>query len=131
MPFIPAAVVLCVATYRPERDINDILMMSDFAWIMFFFVAAPAMFQYFALGYTILTDRNSPPIFPRWMGYFTFWSAILGVPGAVIVFFYGGPFAWNGLFGFWIPSALFGAWTFVMAWLLFRAIKLQEGEASS
>ena len=122
VPFIPAAVAMCVITYRPDRDLATILMLSDCTWILLFMVAAPAMVQFFILGYAILTDTNSTPIFPRWMGYFTFWCAVLGIPGNVIVFFYGGPFSWAGLFGYWIPASLFGMWTFAMAWLLFKAI---------
>ena len=130
MPFLPAAVTMCVASFRPERDLAGILLMSDYTWIMFFMVAPPAMLQFFALGYAILTDTNSTPIFPRWLGYFTFWSAILGVPGNVIVFFYSGPFAWSGLFGYWIPASIFGLWTIIMAWQMFKAIDSEPDKAS-
>lgn len=123
VPFIPAAVSLCVATFRPERDIADILLFSDFTWILFLMVAPPAMFQFFTIGYAILSDRGSRPVFPRWLGFFTFWCAILSTPSVIIVFFKSGPFAWSGLFGFWIPATVFGVWTIAMAVMLLKAIK--------
>ena len=36
-----------------------------------------------------------------------------------------GPFAWNGLFVFWCPFTIFGAWCFSMSYTLLRAIKHQ------
>lgn len=131
VPFIPAAGAMCVIAYRPDRDLNSIMLMSDYIWILLFMIAAPAMVQFFIIGYTILTDKSSTPIFPRWMGYFTFWCAVLGIPGNIIVFFYGGPFSWAGLFGYWIPASLFGMWTFAMAWLLFKAIDNEPTVAGS
>jgi uncharacterized protein (DUF983 family) len=48
------------------------------------------------------------------------------VPGVMCLLFKTGPFAWNGLFVFWIPLAVFGSWFVVMSLLLLRAIKNQR-----
>jgi hypothetical protein len=37
-----------------------------------------------------------------------------------------GPFAWNGLFVFWVIFIVFGAWAAIQATLLFRAMAGQE-----
>src|ERR1700722_11505698 len=99
VPFIGSAVAYSVATFRADRDPSEIFLLSDYAWVMLFMVAPPAMFQFFAIGYGILSDKTEPPILPRWLGYLTWWAAVVGVPGVVIVFFKTGPFAWSGLFG--------------------------------
>jgi hypothetical protein len=125
VPFICSAVAYCVATFRADREPSEILLLSDFAWVMLFMVAPPAMFQFFVIGYGILSDKTTPPILPRWLGYFTWWAAIVGVPGVVIVFFKGGPFAWSGLFGFYIPAAAFGIWTIITALAIRKAILSQ------
>ena len=41
---------------------------------------------------------------------------------SVIPFFKIGPFAWNGLVGFWIPATVFGLWMLVMWWVTLKAI---------
>jgi hypothetical protein len=69
-------------------------------------------------------------VFPRWLGYFNLWAATLFTPAALLNFFKTGPFAWSGVFCFWLPLTIFGIWFFVMAWALRGAILRQahEGE---
>jgi hypothetical protein len=125
VPFILSPVLWCAASFRPDRAATEILMLSDLGWIFILMIAPPAMIQFFAIAIGILADRSAEPVFPRWLAYFTFWSAILGIPGAVIVLFHTGPFAWNGIFGFYIPATVFGVWTITMTVMLLKAINRQ------
>jgi hypothetical protein len=50
---------------------------------------------------------------------------VLIIPDQLIFFFYTGPFAWNGIFGFWIPLTAFGGW-FVLTFVLLRKAILRE-----
>ena len=84
--------------------------------------------QNIAIGAAIVGDKSANPIFPRWVGFFNFWVAILFIPGALIPFFKSGPFAWNGLFSFWIPATVFGVWFIVMLTMLLKAIDRQAIE---
>jgi hypothetical protein len=126
VPFILFPVLFCVAVFRPERSPQEVMLLSDLAWVFMLMVVPPVIVQFFAIGIAILADRRESPVFPRWVAFFTFWCAVLGVPGVIIVLFKTGPFAWNGLFGFYIPAGLFGVWTFVMAAQLLKAIGRQE-----
>ena len=47
------------------------------------------------------------------------------VPGALLPFFHGGPFSWNGAIGFWMVATIFFAWIFLMWAMTVRAIKAQ------
>jgi hypothetical protein len=49
-----------------------------------------------------------------------------GEVGVLAQLFNSGPFAWNGLFTFWIPLTVFVAWFFVIAYTMLRAISAQE-----
>ena len=75
--------------------------------------------------------RASQPVFPRWVGFVNFWLAICYAVGALIPFFKRGPFAWNGLFGFWLAAVSFFGWIFVMWWATVRAIRLQTADDSA
>ena len=65
------------------------------------------------------------------MGYFSLWCAILLAPGILVIVFHTGPFAWNGIFAFWLPLTVLGTWFFVMTVPLLQAIKQQEREQES
>ena len=65
---------------------------------------------------------------PRWLAYFNLWVAFLFVPGGLILFFKTGPFAWNGVFTFWLPLSIFSLWFIVMFVALRKSIANQAAE---
>jgi hypothetical protein len=121
MEFIFPVMVVQTAAYRPERSPEIVQMLDDLCWIPFFGVTSTAALEAALLGIVILQDRRSTPRFPRWSGYYCVWSATLFTPGAVLVFFQTGPFAWDGLFVFWMPVVVFSSWIFVVTWLMIRS----------
>jgi len=118
-----------VATFRPERDPELTYLIHDAAWIIFVLPSPMAFIQSLALGIAILSDQNSKPVFPRWAGFLNLWIAIMFLPAPIAAFFKSGPFAWNGLFPFWIPLVGFSMWFMVMFVLLLKAIKQEAKEA--
>ena len=111
-----------VAAFRPTRDPNLIALLNDVAWLSFIGAFAPAAAQSIAIGLAVIGDGRERPVFPRWVAYFNFWAALLFIPGGIVFFAHRGPFAWNGIFPFWIPAAVFGAWFLVMFAVLRSAI---------
>lgn len=115
------------ALYRlDEQDPRTIQMLNDVAWMVFLFVIASACMMAASLGVAILLDRGARPVFPRWTGYYNIWVAIVWIPAAVIPFFKTGPFAWNGIFAWWIPLTVFFTWFVVTTWMLLRAVAAEE-----
>lgn len=112
-----------VAAFRPERAPELILLMSDFGWIMLIMTFPPFFVQLAAIGLAIVSDTHEHPVFPRWVGYFNIWVAILFIPGGLLTFFKTGPFAWNGLLAFWLPLTVFFLWYIVMFFALVKAIR--------
>jgi hypothetical protein len=78
-------------------------------------------------GLTILSHPEVTNVYPRWVGFFNIWIAVGMATSSVIPFFITGPFAWNGVVGFWIPATVFGLWMFVMWWTTLGAIKTDDG----
>lgn len=120
--------VFTATAFRPERSAELTQLFNDLGWMMFVMPFGPAVIQSLAIGLAILSDKRPQPVFPRWLGFFNFWVAVLFLPSGLLTFYKLGPFAWNGLIAFWIPTIVFGAWFMVMFPMLLKAIKSQALE---
>jgi hypothetical protein len=125
--FIVPTMMWTIAAFRPERDPQLILLLNDMGWLLFLMPFSSFLVQSVAIGLAILGDRSARPAFPRWAGFFNLWVGVLLVPGGIVTFFKRGPFAWDGLFGFWIPLLIFFAWYGVL-FIYLRAQILREGD---
>lgn len=119
------AMTFTVTAFRPERSPELILLLNDLAWIYLMMAIAAASVQNFAIGFTILSDKNPNPVFPRWVAYANFWVGIGYLPGNLLTFFKVGPFAWDGLFSFYFVALIFAIWFCVMIPAVFKAIRQQ------
>ena len=119
-----------VATFRTSLSPNTIQMLNDFAWLVFVMLFPEYVMQMLSIGVCALRDKSPNPVWPRWAGYFNCWIAFSGIGGGLAVFFKHGPFAWNGLIGFWLPIAFFGIWLGITTWLLHTGI-LRQARAES
>lgn len=126
--FIAVAVCWSVAAYRPERNAELVQLLNDLGWFWFLLTATVPALQNTALALAIFGDRAERPVMPRWVAYANVWIAVLFLPGVLLTFFKSGPFAWNGLFSFWIPFVAFASWFVVVAVQLLKAIDRQVAE---
>lgn len=123
--FIVPCLLWSVAAFRPERDAELIQLMNDAGWLILLMTFTTFMVQNFAIGLAILGDKSAQPVFPRWAAYLNFWVAVLFLPGGLLTFFKTGPFAWNGLFAFWVPFVVFLTWYLLMFMMLRKGIIAQ------
>jgi len=119
--------IMIAASFRPERDAETTQAFNDLAWILFVMNFAPVFVQQLAIGIAAFTD-SAGKVFPRWVGYFNVWCAVLLLPAVLIPFFKTGPFAWHGIFEFWLAAVVFFGWVVVMTVVTLRAIGLQADE---
>lgn len=126
--FIYLAFFWQVATFRVDRPAADIQLANDMAWVPFIGLTATAAMQSAVYGVSILLDKRPNPVFPRWLGYFNLWAALLFCPGTFNVFFKTGPLAWDGLISYYLPLGVFFAWMFLNSWALLKAIDHQVQE---
>jgi len=126
--FIFPIMTMQVAAFRPDRDPSLILLLNDLAWIPFVGVWTCAALQNIAIAVAVFHDKQEK-VFPRWVGYFNIWMAVLFCPGSLLYFFNDGPLAWNGALSWWLVVVAFCMWFVVMFFAMRRAIQSHEKEA--
>jgi hypothetical protein len=127
LEFIFSLVIWQSMTYR-TRDPQVMLAMNDTAWLLFVCITSTPALQAIVIGLAIFGDKRETPIFPRWAGYLNLWVAVLFLPGTIAVFFKDGPFAWNGLFTWYLPLVVFAIWMVTLCVLTLKAISAAELE---
>ena len=114
-------ILMTIITFRPDRNPELTVTLNDIAWLLFLTPIGPFIVQNVAIGTAILADRNG--ILPRWVGYLNFWVAFLFLPDILAFFFHSGPFAWRGIFVFWLAFVAYALFLIVMGLVLRQAVK--------
>jgi hypothetical protein len=100
-----------LAAFRPDRDPSIIQYASDYGFLQFMGGIPMFLLVWAISAYAILVlSPRQEPVVPRWFGYLNLWFVILYIPELLVFFFHTGPFAWDGIVGFWIPAVLFIAY---------------------
>lgn len=123
--FLPALFFI-VTAFRPERSPELTYLMNDLSFIILVIPLTPFLAQNFAFGIAVFQDRSPQPIFPRWLAWLSIWECLSFLTALALPYFRSGPFAWNGIFVFYGPAALFVVWYFAMVAMLLKAINRQE-----
>jgi len=121
----PALFWLAVS-YRPGLSPDTLVLFNDICWFMVLGATGPAVLQPLAIGLCILGSESSQKVYPRWLGYGNLWLAFLLMPGVLIPFFKTGPFAWNGIFSFWLALSVFFFWMMLIYVYTVKAIHAQQ-----
>lgn len=112
--------LMAVIGFRPDRNPELTVTLNDIAWLLFITPIAPFIIQNVAIGVAILNDRRRT--LPRWVGYVNFWIAISFLPDPLAYFFHSGPFAWRGIFIFWLALTTYAVFLIVMGVMLRKAV---------
>lgn len=116
-----------VAAFSPDRPAEITLAIHELANLTLVTTDQYFIFQFVAIVVAALGFKRHETLsaFPRWFGYYTLWTAFMFEIGAFGFLPRTGPFAWNGLFVFWIPLSIFGLWFAITGGLLLGALKRQ------
>lgn len=124
LTFYPAIWWL-VAAFRPERAPELIYLMNDLAWLQFLGGVTLYLAMPFAMAVAAFCDTSANPIFPRWSGFVNIWLVVILIPDQLLFFFQKGAFAWNGLFGLYLPIVGFGGF-FIVTFIVLRKAILRD-----
>jgi hypothetical protein len=108
-----------------ERSADTTRMLNDIAWLQFIGGLALVMPMFVVLAVVAFNDKSDNPTFPRWFGYQSIMTFMLFLPDQLLFFFKTGPFAWNGVLGFWVPLSVFCGW-FIAIFVLMRRALMAE-----
>jgi len=111
--------IFALAAFRSDRDPSDVVLLCDVAFLLLFCGIAPFIVQNVAVGIAILRDPGA--LMPRWVAYVNFFVACSFLVDPLAYFFKSGPFAWNGIFVFWLALTTYCAFLLVMSWACLRA----------
>lgn len=115
--------LMTVAAFRPDRSPELTVTLNDIAWLVFITPIAPFIIQNVVIGIAVLRDQQNQ--LPRWVGYMNFWIAASFLPDPLAYVFHGGPFAWNGIFIFWLALTTYTIFLVGMG-LVLRSIALRS-----
>ena len=111
--------LMAAIPFRPDRTPELTITLNDIAWLLFITPIGPFIIQNIAIGTAILNDQRG--ILPRWVGYLNYWIAFMFVPDVLAFFFHDGPFAWRGIFVFWLAFVAYAIFLVAMG-LVLRAV---------
>jgi hypothetical protein len=130
--FMICGLIWSIAAYREDLSPELLRTLNDSGWLIFVMAFPEYLVQLGSIAVVGLMDTRPQPFLPRWACFFTLWVAFVGIGGGFSTFFKSGPFAWNGLIGFWLPVALFLIWLLgIMLPFLLRAIRRQLAEEAA
>jgi hypothetical protein len=130
--FLLMPITWAALAFRPETLAPAAIQIAnDYVWFVFLLSWPPfAVFMLLIAG-AVLGDRSPSPAFPRWVGYFNIWTAVLIIPAGLIEFFKTGPFAYDGVISFWFVWIIFFGWIISMSVITLRAIARERREYAS
>lgn len=116
--------------YRPDTNPDVALMVHDIVWLIIIMAFSAPALQMICIAMAGFRDQSSNPVFPRWYSFLMLWIALGTSTGCIGIFFFKGPFAWNGVISFWIPALAFCVWLVSLCVMFFRHIAVSERQAS-
>jgi len=121
-----------VAAFRPNEHSAEIIQtLNDLGWILFLVGWVPFVTWYVTTGVAILCDNSPKPIYPRWAGYISLMLGLGQTSASFLIYFKTGPFAWNGMFAWWLPACEFFTWFVAMTVVTIKAVDAQYRDAST
>lgn len=108
--FMLCNLIWIAAAYRDDIDPLTLRSLHDLGWLIFVMAYPEYIAQLVCIAVVGLSDKRERPWLPRWACWMTLWVALMGTGGGAAAIFKTGPFAWNGLIGFWLPVIFYLLW---------------------
>ena len=112
------------AAYRADGANPDVTVaLNDAAWFGFLVGWVMLSLQMFATAAITLHDKRDEPLVPRWVSNASIVGAVLLVTANGCAVTKTGPFAWDGVLGYYLPMAIWGVWLDLHAYYVRKEIR--------
>ena len=127
-----AGICWLTAAFRVEERRPEIVRtLHDFGWLFFDTTYMVTGVQMLAMSIVFLSDRRAQPLMPRFLSWYAIFVVTTFLPLSLLPFFYSGPFAWSGVFCYWISLGSWFLWVLLLCIHLFKAIdRLEQDQAA-
>ena len=123
--FALADIFFLVATFRPGRNPELVMLLNDMAWIIFIAPVGALVAMNLILAVAIGFDDGPNRVFPRWVGYYSLATGLAMAPAVGAAIFRSGPLAWDGAVSFWLRNGSFALFVLVMFFVLRGVLRRQ------
>lgn len=120
-----------VCAYRPEFGADVIQAWYDWSWFAFLLGWIYLIIEMVATAVVEMMDKRETPMIPRWFTWLTFASGATLITAAGPAFFKSGPFAYHGLFAFYLPVAVWGLYLVGTSWFMLKELDRAAARAPS
>jgi hypothetical protein len=96
-----------LASFRTDTDPDVVRAATDYGWLVWTILIPTLSLQWICMAIATFVDPREDAVWPRWAGYVFIWVALTNAGGICAVFLKTGPFSWNGLIGWWLPTISF------------------------
>jgi len=115
--------MLLVALQRPEMPDSTYQLLNHVTWMAWAGLWQPGALMAVVTAVAIFNDQSDVPVFPRWVGWYSLFMAFGSLTGSLIPFVTSGPFAWNGMVGFWVAAVVYFTWFAILLTQFHLAIR--------
>lgn len=119
------------AAFRPERDPELILLLTDLGWLCIDLQYACTTLQMFAAAFVGLGDKSKTPLFPRWVCYLTIWCGLSFLPASLTGVVTTGPFAWDGVLSYYFPYFCWLCWYTIASVYMIKEVNRRRAAIQS
>ncbi len=119
-----------VCAYRPETGADVIQSWYDWSWFAFLLGWIYLAVEMLATAAVEFMDKRPVPMIPRWLTWVTLFGGVSLITAAGPAFFKSGPFAYHGLFGFYIPMVIWGTYLLLTTWYMLKELERTAADAN-
>jgi len=115
-----------VCAYRVETSGDVIQAWYDWSWFAFLLGWIYLAIEMIATAVVEFQDTREVPMIPRWFSWLTLADAASLITAAGPAFFKSGPFAYDGLLGFYVPMVVWGTYLIGTTWYMHQELVREE-----
>ncbi|SEP86969.1 hypothetical protein SAMN04488038_10249 [Solimonas aquatica] len=119
---VACGIWLCCAIQIDQLTPEMVQFCYRLGWMIIDLAYMVTSWQILAVSIVFLRDRREKKLVPAWVCWWGFVTVASFFPVSLIPFFTSGPFAFHGLFNFWIAFFTWYIWIVAMSLFIIRAV---------